>query len=83
MIHAYIGYRLVAVGQVRKPNDCCIPNRSFDRIFLVGPLYSPKLSVEAYSGRVTALSCSEVVLSTQIRHPDQQPQIVERSEGKG
>lgn len=38
--------QLLAVGQVRKPNDCCFPNRSLDLIFVAGPLYSPKLSPE-------------------------------------
>lgn len=40
MIHAYIGFRLAAVGQFCKFNDCCHTKQSLDYVFHIGPLHA-------------------------------------------
>ena len=45
-------------------NDCSHPKLSLNGVFLAGPLYTSKLSLQAYSIRVTAFARVEVALST-------------------
>lgn len=65
-----VGFRLAAVGQLSMVNDCSHPKLSLNGVFLAGPLYTSKLSLQAYSSRVTAFARVEVTLSTQSRQPN-------------
>lgn len=58
-------FRLNAVGQLSMVNDCSHPKLSLNGVFLAGPLYTSKLSLQAYSSRVTAFARVEVALPTQ------------------
>ncbi len=58
-------FRLNAVGQLSMVNDCSHPKLSLNGVFLAGPLYTSKLSLQAYSSRVTAFARIEVALPTQ------------------
>lgn len=55
-------FRLNAVGQLSMVNDCSHPKLSLNGVFLAGPLYTSKLSLQAYSSRVTAFARVEVAL---------------------
>lgn len=56
--------RLNAVGQLSMVNDCSHPKLSLNGVFLAGPPYTSKLSLQAYSSRVTAFARVEVALPT-------------------
>ncbi|GEM_PF-5053947 len=62
-------FRLNAVGQLSMVNDCSHPKLSLNGVFLAGPLYTSKLSLQAYSSRVTAFARVEVALPTLRGHP--------------
>lgn len=64
-----LGFRLNAVGQLSMVNDCSHPKLSLNGVFLAGPLYTSKLSLQAYSSRVTAFARVEVALPTHCSHP--------------
>ena len=50
-------------------NDCSHPKLSLNGVFLAGPLYTSKLSLQAYSSRVTAFARVEVALPTHCCRP--------------
>lgn len=68
-MRADVWFRLNAVGQLSMVNDCSHPKLSLNGVFLAGPLYTSKLSLQAYSSRVTAFARVEVALPTLSRHP--------------
>ena len=58
------GLWLVAVAKLNKANDCCYPEQSLHQGFREGQLYTSKLPLESDDHQVTALACTDLVIST-------------------
>ena len=62
-------FRLVAVVYLRSSNDCCYRKQSWHQDFREGQLYTSKLPLESDDHQVTALACTDLVLSLRSRRP--------------
>lgn len=78
MIHAYIGYRLVAVIHLRSINDCCCPEQSLHAVFFNGLLHAYSVALQTNAGRILAIACVEVMSSATFCHARPQQAVAAR-----